>query len=86
MGNSFATYAYSFKISLENYGDFFMSESGTKPETYEDFRRCIQQPRLGYFQKKRQAQNVAVYWPGQSEQTRGRDDHFKEVVKFLQNI
>ncbi len=33
--------------------------------------------------KKRHAQNVAVYWPGQPEPTRGREAHFKESVEFF---
>ncbi len=33
--------------------------------------------------KKRHAENVAVYWPGQPEPTRGRDAHFKESVEFF---
>lgn len=32
--------------------------------------------------KKRHAQNVAVYWPGQTEPTRGREAHFKEGMAF----
>ncbi len=33
--------------------------------------------------KKRHAENVAVYWPGQPEPTRGREAHFKESVEFF---
>ena len=33
--------------------------------------------------KKRHAEKVAVYWPGQPEPTRGREAHFKESVEFF---
>lgn len=33
--------------------------------------------------KKRHAENVAVYWPGQPEPTRGRESHYKESVEFF---
>ena len=33
--------------------------------------------------KKRHADNVAVYWPGQPEPTRGLEAHFKESVEFF---
>ena len=33
--------------------------------------------------KKRHAENVAVYWPGQPEPTRGREAHYKEAVEFF---
>ncbi len=33
--------------------------------------------------KKRHAANVAVYWPGQPEPTRGREAHYKESVEFF---
>lgn len=33
--------------------------------------------------KKRHSENVAVYWPGQPEPTRGREAHFKESVGFF---
>ena len=36
--------------------------------------------------KKRHAQNVAVYWPGQPEPTRGREAHFKEAVEFFKTF
>ena len=32
---------------------------------------------------KRHAENVAVYWPGQPEPTRGRHEHHKESVDFF---
>lgn len=32
---------------------------------------------------KRHAENVAVYWPGQPEPTRGRHAHHKEAVEFF---
>ena len=36
--------------------------------------------------KKRHAKNVAVYWPGQPEPTRGREAHFKESVEFFKTF
>ncbi len=36
--------------------------------------------------KKRHAENVAVYWPGQPEPTRGRMAHYKEAVEFFKTI
>ncbi len=36
--------------------------------------------------KKRHAENVAVYWPGQPEPTRGREDHFNESVEFFKTF
>jgi len=36
--------------------------------------------------KKRHAANVAVYWPGQPEPTRGREAHFKEAVEFFKTF
>jgi hypothetical protein len=36
--------------------------------------------------KKRHAANVAVYWPGQPEPTRGREAHFKESVEFFKTF
>ncbi len=33
--------------------------------------------------KKRHAENVAVYWPGQPEPTRGRHAHHEEAVGFF---
>jgi hypothetical protein len=36
--------------------------------------------------KKRHAENVAVYWPGQPEPTRGREAHFKEAVEFFKTF
>ena len=33
--------------------------------------------------KKRHAENVAVYWPGQPEPTRGIESHYKESVEFF---
>lgn len=36
--------------------------------------------------KKRHAENVAVYWPGQPEPTRGREAHFKESVEFFKTF
>ncbi len=33
--------------------------------------------------KKRHAENVVVYWPGQSEPTQGREAHYKESVEFF---
>ncbi len=36
--------------------------------------------------KKRHAQNVAVYWPGQPEPTRGREAHYKESVEFFKTF
>ena len=33
--------------------------------------------------KKRHAENVAVYWPGQPEPTRGIESHHKESVEFF---
>jgi len=33
--------------------------------------------------KKRHAENVAVYWPGQPEPTRGRQAHHAESVEFF---
>jgi len=36
--------------------------------------------------KNRHAQNVAVYWPGQPEPTRGREAHFRESVEFFQTF
>ncbi len=33
--------------------------------------------------KKRHAETVAVYWPGQPEPTRGRQAHHKEAVEFF---
>ncbi len=32
---------------------------------------------------KRHAENVAVYWPGQPEPTRGRHEHHKEAMEFF---
>jgi len=36
--------------------------------------------------KKRHAANVAVYWPGQQEPTRGREAHFKESDEFFKTF
>ncbi len=36
--------------------------------------------------KKRHAENVAVYWPGQPTPTRGREAHFKESVEFFKTF
>ena len=36
--------------------------------------------------KKRHAKNVAVYWPGQPEPTRGREAHHKESVEFFKTF
>ena len=36
--------------------------------------------------KKRHAQDTAVYWPGQPEPTRGRDNHHAESVDFFKSI
>ncbi len=36
--------------------------------------------------KERHAENVAVYWPGQPEPTRGRMAHHKEAVEFFKTI
>jgi len=36
--------------------------------------------------KKRHAANVAVYWPGQPEPTRGREAHYKESVEFFKTF
>ncbi len=33
--------------------------------------------------EKRHGKNVAVYWPGQTEPTRGRVAHYKEAVEFF---
>ena len=33
--------------------------------------------------KKRHTENVAVYWPGQPEPTKGRNNHDKEAVEFF---
>ncbi len=33
--------------------------------------------------KKRHAEDVAVYWPGQQEPTKGREAHYKESVEFF---
>ena len=38
--------------------------------------------RLGYFEQ-RHADNVAVYWPGQPEPTRGLHNHRNESVEFF---
>jgi predicted ester cyclase len=35
---------------------------------------------------KRHAENVAVYWPGQPEPTRGREAHQKEAVEFFKTF
>ncbi len=36
--------------------------------------------------KKRHAENVAVYWPGQPEPTRGRHSHHSEAVEFFKTF
>ncbi len=36
--------------------------------------------------KKRHAENVAVYWPGQPEPTRGRHSHHNEAVEFFKTF
>jgi hypothetical protein len=36
--------------------------------------------------KKRHTADVAVYWPGQPEPTRGREAHFKESVEFFKTF
>lgn len=36
--------------------------------------------------KKRHAQDVAVYWPGQPEPTRERKAHHEEAVKFFKTF
>lgn len=36
--------------------------------------------------RKRHAENVAVYWPGQPEPTRGREAHHKEAVEFFKTF
>ncbi len=36
--------------------------------------------------RKRHAANVAVYWPGQAEPTRGREAHYKESVEFFKTF
>jgi hypothetical protein len=36
--------------------------------------------------KKRHAANVAVYWPGQAEPTRGREAHYRESVEFFKTF
>ncbi len=36
--------------------------------------------------KKRHAENVAVYWPGQPEPTRGSEAHQKEAVEFFKTF
>jgi hypothetical protein len=36
--------------------------------------------------KKRHTQNVAVYWPGQMEPTRGREAHLKESMEFFKTF
>ncbi len=33
--------------------------------------------------KKRHAENVAVYWPGQAEPTKGLEAHHKEAVEYF---
>jgi SnoaL-like polyketide cyclase len=36
--------------------------------------------------RKRHAQDTAVYWPGQPDPTRGRDNHQAESVEFFKSI
>jgi hypothetical protein len=36
--------------------------------------------------KKRHAENVAVYWPGQPKPTIGREAHYKESVEFFKTF
>ena len=36
--------------------------------------------------RKRHAESVAVYWPGQSEPTRGRNSHDLEAVEFFKTF
>ncbi|WP_048120261.1 ester cyclase [Methanosarcina vacuolata] len=36
--------------------------------------------------KKRHAEEVAVYWPGQPEPTRGKNAHHEEAVQFFQTF
>lgn len=36
--------------------------------------------------KKRHAENVAVYWPGKSEPTRGRHSHEEEAIEFFKTF
>lgn len=36
--------------------------------------------------KKRHAEEVAVYWPGQLEPTRGKKAHHEEAVQFFQTF
>lgn len=36
--------------------------------------------------KKRHAEEVAVYWPGQPEPTRGKKAHHEEAVQFFQTF
>lgn len=35
---------------------------------------------------KRHTENVAVYWPGQPEPTRGRHDHKAEAIEFFKTF
>ncbi len=36
--------------------------------------------------RKRHARDVAVYWPGQTDPTKGRDDHHKEAMEFCKTF
>lgn len=36
--------------------------------------------------RKRHTADVAVYWPGQPEPTRGREDHDREAVEFFKTF
>ena len=36
--------------------------------------------------KKRHAENVSVYWPGQPNPTRGREAHYKETMEFFKTF
>lgn len=36
--------------------------------------------------RKRHSENTAVYWPGQSEPTRGRENHYREAVEFFKTF
>jgi hypothetical protein len=36
--------------------------------------------------KRRHAENCAIYWPGQSEPTRGREAHHKEAMEFFKTF
>ena len=55
-------------------------------QTLDDAWNAGPNSRLWETFKKRHTENVLVYWPGQSEPTRGRHDHDLEAVEFFKTF